>query len=176
MVSRQEWFEGMYRDCYDPVLRYAARRTAPDAARDVTAEVFLVAWRRRGQVPASPGRQLPWLYGVARRVLADHRRAQGRQERLQEALKSREMTAGTGTHSFDTKLVAVRQALARLPERDREVLYLIAWEELDLAGAAVALGCSRGTAAVRLHRARARLAKQLSRTETADIKGKEPSR
>jgi len=58
-------------------------------------------------------------------------------------------------------------ALAGLRERDREVLLLVAWEGLEPARAAAALECSRAAFAVRLHRARRRLAAALERAEQA---------
>ncbi len=67
------------------VHRYALRRSDPDTAEEVTAQVFLVAWRRREALPAEP---LPWLYGVARRVLADQRRGATRRVRLRDRLQS----------------------------------------------------------------------------------------
>lgn len=62
----------------------------------------------------------------------------------------------------------LRCALAELNERDREVLLLISWEDLGPAQAAAALECSRATLAVRLHRARRRLAAALQRVQHAD--------
>ena len=67
-------FERLYRANYDRVLAYGLRRTDPERARDATAETFVVAWRRLADVPPDP---LPWLLGVARRVLANERRAVG---------------------------------------------------------------------------------------------------
>jgi RNA polymerase sigma-70 factor (ECF subfamily) len=52
----------------------------------------------------------------------------------------------------------LRTALANLAEPDQEVLRLVGWEELTVAEAATVLGCTRTAAAVRLHRARRRLA------------------
>jgi RNA polymerase sigma-70 factor (ECF subfamily) len=60
---------------------------------------------------------------------------------------------------------AIEAALACLPERDRELLMLVAWDGLDAEGVAAAMGCSRANVAVRLHRARKRFAKELSRLE-----------
>ena len=71
-----ERFERCYALARDPLARYLARRAAPDAVEDLFAEVMTVAWRRIGDIP--DGTELPWLYGVARRVLANHRRASGR--------------------------------------------------------------------------------------------------
>ncbi|HET9559031.1 MAG TPA: sigma-70 family RNA polymerase sigma factor, partial [Actinomycetota bacterium] len=87
--------DGAFRQLYDAhmagVWRYARRRcaTATDAD-DVVAETFAIAWRKLDRIPdAEP---LPWLYAVARRVLANHRRGSGRRERL-GALLQREDVA-----------------------------------------------------------------------------------
>ena len=77
--------EGAFRDLYDrhhrQVLAYLLRRADREDAFDAAEDVFLVAWRRLCEVP--PGdRALPWLYGVARRVLANHRRSASRFARL----------------------------------------------------------------------------------------------
>src|ERR1700754_806724 len=71
------------------VLGYALRRTeAREDAADVVAETFAVAWRRIADVP--PGAQArPWLYGVARRVLANQRRGELRRRRLADRLRER---------------------------------------------------------------------------------------
>ncbi len=68
-------FEQLYRQHAGAVLAYARRRTTQEAADDAVAEVFLIAWRRVDDVPAEP---LPWLLGVARRVLANQRRGERR--------------------------------------------------------------------------------------------------
>ncbi|HEX6652604.1 MAG TPA: sigma factor, partial [Thermoleophilaceae bacterium] len=73
--NRGERFERMFRDSYPLVRAYALRRAAPEGAQDVVAETFLVAWRRLEDVPEDP---LPWLYGAARRVLANQRRSAAR--------------------------------------------------------------------------------------------------
>ena len=61
----------------------------------------------------------------------------------------------------------IHAAFRRLSERDREALALVAWEGLDHAAAARALGCSRAAFAVRIHRARRRLAASLAEPSTA---------
>lgn len=77
-------FTRLYTDTYAQVLGYCRRRCVDeDAARDAAAEVFTVVWRRWADAPAEP---VPWLYGVARLVLANHRRAAGRRQRLLERL------------------------------------------------------------------------------------------
>ena len=70
---------------YDDVLRYAARRIDHETARDIAAETFLVAWRRRGDIP--PDRTFPWLLNVARNVLANEMRGRRRRTRLWDRLR-----------------------------------------------------------------------------------------
>ncbi|HEX4012172.1 MAG TPA: sigma-70 family RNA polymerase sigma factor [Solirubrobacteraceae bacterium] len=157
-------FEELYRAYADRVHAYALRRTAPSAADDVVAEVFLIAWRRLDQVPDEP---LGWLLGVARRVLANRRRSDSRAAGLRERL-ARESSAAAPVPTPEPMPEAgdrddrVRRALAGLNERDRELLLLIAWEGLRVHEAAQVLGVRSNTLAVRLHRARQRLADALA--------------
>ncbi len=137
------------------VYAYALRRSDRDTADEVTARVFLVASRRRRSLPADP---LPWLYGVARRVLAEERRSQRRRRGLHGRLRSM-------TVEDTTELTLPDQSLARalhaLSATDREVLLLCYWEGLDHAQIARVMGCTRAAAGVRLHRARGRLRRAL---------------
>ncbi|HEY1457058.1 MAG TPA: sigma-70 family RNA polymerase sigma factor [Solirubrobacteraceae bacterium] len=136
---------------------YALRRSDREIADEVTARVFLVAWRRRASVPEDA---LPWLYGVARRVLAEERRGAVRRGALHDRLSG---AVGVGPrHVPDVPDTALAAALGGLSGLDREALLLRYWEELSPEQVALALGCSRATLAVRLHRARARLRRALS--------------
>ncbi len=158
VVEPQAQFEQLYRAYADRVHAYALRRTTASAADDVVAEVFLIVWRKLPTVPDQP---LPWLLGVARRVLANRRRSDSRAAALHERL------AGILGHRTRSVLSAevddrVQRALAGLGERDRELLLLVAWEGLRVNEAAEALGVRSGTLAVRLHRARQRLARLLA--------------
>jgi RNA polymerase sigma-70 factor (ECF subfamily) len=156
-------FEAVYRAYADQVHAYALRRTTPEAADDVVSETVLVAGRRLTELPEQP---LPWLFGVARRVLANRRRTDSRATALQQRLVA--FQAGSEpTHDVDGETdQRVRQALAGLAERDRELLMLIAWEGLRVHEAAEVLGVRSGTLAVRLHRARRRLAEALTAADT----------
>lgn len=139
-----------------PVLAYALRRTssAEDAA-DAVAETFLVAWRRLDSVPS--GDALPWLYGVARRVLANQRRAAHRRVRLAERLRQ-ELPPAIQAIDPHAASGPFPPALRRLSADDQEILLLAAWEELEPNEIAEVLGISRIAARSRLHRARRRLA------------------
>jgi RNA polymerase sigma factor (sigma-70 family) len=162
--SRRERFRALYDGSYARLLGFALRRTRTvEDAADVVAETFLVAWRRLEDVPPGDEARL-WLYGVARRVLANQRRGERRRERLEVRLllePSLGRPAPGAEESVD--LDAVAGAFARLPARDREVLELVAWEGLAPRDLSIVLGCSRVAARVRLHRARKRFAEQLSR-------------
>ena len=145
----EERFRLAYHRHAGAVWRYLARRLGDDdLAEDLTSEVFVVAWRRRHDAPTD---SLPWLYGVARRVLANDRRAA-----RAHALRVRALADQLAVATPDEPSGAVAGALAGLSERDREILLLAAWEGLAPHELAGALGCLPATARVRLHRARRR--------------------
>lgn len=153
-------FEQLYAEHWREVLGYALRRTgSPADAADLASEVFLVVWRRRDEVPGRNDFR-PWLFGVARNVLLNHRRGERRRERLGTLLLS-----AVGEQHPDTADVVVDRdqhqvliaAVRGLPEPDRELVTLVSWEGLSPAEAAVALQINPVTARVRLHRARKRL-------------------
>jgi RNA polymerase sigma-70 factor, ECF subfamily len=148
-TSHEERFRAAYKRHAPAVWRYLARRLGDDdLAEDLTSEVFVVAWRRRHDAPAD---SLPWLYGVARRVLANDRRAA-----RAHASRIRALADHLAVAAPDEPSGALAAALAGLRERDREVLLLSAWEGLEPHELATALGIRPATARVRLHRARRR--------------------
>jgi RNA polymerase sigma-70 factor (ECF subfamily) len=170
----ENWFTGLYHANYKPVVRYAQRRLADrEAAAELAQEVFVVAWRRRVEVP---DRSLPWLYGVARRLLANRWRGERVAARALPALGS-ELSRRPAAAGADAavEVADVLAALATLGEADQELLRLIGWEELTVAEAAEVLGCGRATAAVRLHRARRRLATAMSAGPAAQVRHPAPT-
>src|SRR5690242_17028902 len=147
--------ERLVRDHGAAVRAYAHRRCPADAVDDVVAETFAIAWRRIGDVPAAA--ELPWLLGVARRVVANAHRADDRRGRLADRLEAwTPRTAATEPEPADAD--RVRTALAALSEGDRDLLLLVEVEGLGRDAAALALGVSRALVRVRLHRARRRFA------------------
>jgi RNA polymerase sigma-70 factor (ECF subfamily) len=152
-------FRRAYLEHYRAILAYALRRGVDHAsAEEIVAETFAVLWRRRDDAP-DPDALLPWLYGVAARVLANHRRRAARRERLSSRLQTL-MPEHPETESVAFDRLEVRtviDALQQLSAGDREVLLLAAWEGLSHREIAAALGCSDNAAAIRLHRARNRL-------------------
>jgi RNA polymerase sigma-70 factor, ECF subfamily len=152
-IDEEALFETYFRGYAAQVHAFALRRAEPEAAQDVTGETFLVAWRRRAEMPAEP---LPWLYGIARRVLANEHRAVSRRQALAARIAAE--PARDGAVARDDEIL---QALAALRESDREALLLTAWDGLSAKEAGTVVGCSAATFAVRLHRARRRLARVL---------------
>jgi RNA polymerase sigma-70 factor (ECF subfamily) len=155
--EREARFTALF-DAHREAVRAYVWRRDPELADDVTAEAFLVCWRRLDAVPAEP---LPWLIGVARNIRLNHRRGELRRGRVagrlrSEPVVSRDPAAAVGERD------AIQAALRSLGERDREVLLLTAWDRLDRDAVALVLGCTRANVAVRLLRARRRLARELA--------------
>lgn len=144
--------ERLFAEHAQAVRAYALRRVDAATADDVVSDVFVVAARRLEVVPDPP---LPWLLGTARKLIANQRRADSRRAALGADLKPLQPGIWSDHQGDEHALTA---ALVRLAERDREAILLVAWEELDAASAAAVIGCSRAAFAVRLHRARRRLA------------------
>jgi RNA polymerase sigma-70 factor (ECF subfamily) len=150
------------------LLAYALRRLdRPEDAADVVAETYVVAWRRLDAVPCGDAGRL-WLYGVARRQLANHRRGQLRRSRLADRLRE-ELPDAVAEFSKpgDHRSAALHVALERLDEDDREILRLAGWEGLTPSEIATVLGLRGVTVRSRLHRARKRLRQELMAHDAA---------
>jgi DNA-directed RNA polymerase specialized sigma24 family protein len=122
--TRDEMFEGLFRENYPAVRAYALRRASREAARDVVAETF--RWPGGGSTTSrrtlSPGST------ASRGVLANQRRSADRGAALELRLATAAAPAGApdpGDTVGDNELM--RLALGRLPERSREALILVAW-------------------------------------------------
>lgn len=141
---------------------YAYRRTlSPEEAKDVVADTYLIALRR---IDCVPERALPWLFAVARRVLANRTRAAASEQRALARLSAYHDSAPDALSELFA-LDALSQAFACLSADDRETLMLIEWDGLSNKEAAEVLGCAVPTLTVRLHRARRRLARELQREQ-----------
>ncbi|MFJ4775816.1 RNA polymerase sigma factor [Streptomyces sp. NPDC088762] len=152
---------------------YLVRR-APDAADDLLAEVWLRAFTGRAGFDAGRGTARAWLFGVARNVLAEHWR-----RIAQERPDGHRRTPDTSDpwQAVDQRLDAaalaprLRDTLAGLPAVERDLLLLIAWEQLTPTEAADVVGVPAGTARSRLHRARGRLRDALGTTNPLHLSG-----
>ncbi|MEW2383046.1 RNA polymerase sigma factor [Micromonospora sp. NPDC047707] len=157
-TEHEDRFRRVYTMNFEPLLAYAMRRVEqPEDAADVVAETFLVAWRRSRDMPPEAEARL-WLYGVARRVLANHHRGGVRRERLGDRLRQRlRVAVAVDPGSEVPERLTVQAALARLGDLDREVLLLTFWEGLEPREAAAVLQVNPAAVRTRLSRARARL-------------------
>lgn len=167
-------FERYHRQVY----AFCRRRSDAQTAADGLAETFLVTWRRINEVPDGDA-GLGWLYGVARRVLANEFRRTRRSRRLVARLRA-DKSASNPT----PEVVVVRQerdrvmlaALAELRPQDQEVLRLAWWEELPHAEIANIMGCSQNAATHRIHRAARRVAKEYQRLDHGHHRAVEATR
>lgn len=151
--------EAVFLEHQEAVHAYVSRRVGDHGTvDDITAQVFAIAFRRREELPRRPR---GWLLGVARRVLANHFRAEQRRTALVDRLAT-----SAGAASPEDSQQRLGPALAELSEDDQEVLLLRYWDELTAAELAQALDCSVPAVYVRLHRARGRLAQGLSSSDS----------
>ena len=154
------------------ISRYVARRLGPDAADDLVAETFLVAFRRRGHYDAAHADARPWLYGIATRLVGRHRRDEVRFFRAiastgvdpaAEPVADR-VTERVAAQAARRELAA---ALACLSQAQRDVLLLVA-SGLGYEEAALALGVPLGTVSSRLVRARRKVREALGGHDPTD--------
>ncbi len=150
----------MFDELAPRVYGYARRQCDAATAQDVVSDTFLVAWRRRDDIPEPP---LPWLLVVARNTIANRHRHERRQDRLTETLGHLDRVAAPAA-SADRDVVereTMLRALAELSDLEREALLLVAWDGLTNREAARVAECSVRAFEVRLSRARARLSRAI---------------
>ncbi|GAB3285769.1 RNA polymerase sigma factor [Kineosporia babensis] len=154
---KDEAFRRLYTTHFTAILNYAQRRVStPDDAADLVAETFLVAWRRRAEIPPGGEARL-WLFGVARLVLANHTRGEQRRVRLGERLRL-DLREGLEDPAVDlVEALAVDAALSALDDTDREVLELTVWEQLSPREIGALLDLPARVVRSRLFRARTRM-------------------
>lgn len=150
MTAIDEALSAALRDHGADILRYLQRRE-PDHAADLLGDTMLVAWRRRADAPRDPSELRPWLFGIARMSLRGHGRDNGRRLRLTEKVAAH---APIPSEPDDALALDVRQAIAALPVKQRELVELVHWEGMTLADAATVVGVNASTARGRYAKAR----------------------
>lgn len=169
VVERERRFEFMYQAHYQSIYNYAVRRViSAQEAVDVVSDVFTTAWRRVDDVPLPPEERL-WLYGVARRVLSQHRRSSMRRGRLLDRMKAGRESVPSDSASEHHAQDRILEAMAKLRPDDCEALRLVLWEELSHADAGRVLDCSANAVAIRVHRAKVRLREILLAEDIDDL-------
>jgi RNA polymerase sigma-70 factor (ECF subfamily) len=161
-LTDPERFAEIFHRHWDEIHRYVARRLGPEAAEDVGAETFAVAFRGPERYDQNPPEARPWLYGIATNLIGQHRRAERRRHQLL-ARTPAEWESGSFTDGSDARVTAellgprIASVLKRLSAAERDLLLLIAWADLTYEEAAVALRVPMGTVRSRLHRIRKKI-------------------
>lgn len=166
--ARGTQFDALFAAHFAAVRAYVVRRAGGAPVDDALSEVFLVAWRRLDSVPEDA---LPWLLGVARRVLANQRRGEARRAaligRLADALPRSRVAEPAGD-----VFSSLGEAIATLSPPEREALLLVAWEGLEPRRAARVVGCTPAAFRARLYRARRRLDAELRESPLRHLEGR----
>lgn len=163
-VEHPESFSAIFERHVRPVGGYIRRRVGADAVDDALSETFLVAFRRRSSYDPRFESALPWLLGIATRVVKSHRAAEARQWRSFEASAGAAQADAPAHDASDARLDAgaalraLAPRIAALSAKDRDTLLLHAWADLTYEQIAVALGVPVGTVRSRLNRVRRKLA------------------
>lgn len=164
--GQREWFTKLYQDTSDDLLAFLIRRcSTPEDAADHLAETYRIAWEKRDRVPDAQDAR-PWLFGVARNVMRVDAR---RRERY--AATSNELAAALRTVDRTNAVSHTTAAafLSELSEVDREIITMLAWDELAPREVAIVLGLSANVVRVRAHRARQQLRTRIAASQTPSM-------
>jgi RNA polymerase sigma factor (sigma-70 family) len=145
----------LYERNYAPITAYVRRRVrrADGSDADIVAEVFVVAWRRFLEVPEQT-KELPWLYGVARNLVANHFRSVQRSSALTDRLIVEERVSVDSSSGSSELELRVRRAVDQLSDLDREIFRLIHWEGLSHEEVGLSVGITAKAVERRVARAR----------------------
>jgi RNA polymerase sigma-70 factor (ECF subfamily) len=150
------------------LFAYLARRVADrEDAADLLSETLLATWRRLRDLPADDEAARMWMFGIARRVLANHHRGRRRRAALAEGLRS----ALSAAPPLDPAPLAhsVQAAIAALPGELTEIVRLIHWDGFSQAEVAGLLGIPASTVRGRYARARVLLRERLSEEDAEPV-------
>jgi RNA polymerase sigma-70 factor (ECF subfamily) len=159
------------------LFRYFVRRVGPDDADSLLGEVFRIAFERRASFDVERPEARPWLYGIASNLLARHREREARRLEATARMINTAVTPGNAFEDVDARLdasgrwAAVAEAIALLPQGERDVLLLFAWEGMAYDQIAAALEIPVGTVRSRLNRARGRVRELVGDAEEQQVTG-----
>jgi len=152
-----------FRSAYDRTLpgiyRFVARSLGLYLAEidDAVADVYLAVWRRIDDMPPQPEDRL-WVFGIARKVIAQHRRTQVRRAKLTRLLAFQPIRSAYSVENKGNDLTSqLLESVSRLPRHEREAIELVVWEQMSYEDAAIALSCSVNAVRIRVHRGRKRI-------------------
>ena len=173
-VTREERFHASFEEHYRAVARFIRMRGhEPADADDLIAGTFEIAWRQLDKLPEGRG-ALPWLLGVARNLSRNARRKSQREASFVDALAPTTVPWAELPIEDRAASAEVMGALAQLKPVDRDLILLVAWDELTPSEAGHVLGLLPVTARSRLRRARQRMSALLEGS-TASATGAVPA-
>jgi RNA polymerase sigma factor (sigma-70 family) len=164
------------------IFRFLVRRVGPEAAEQLLGDTFRIAFERRVTFDQARDTARPWLYGIATNLLRRHRRSEARRLRATarlaagahgEAVEEDRVIAAADAEAL---LPSVAEAVLELPDAERDVLLLFAWEELGYEDIAAALDVPVGTVRSRLNRGRQKIRSRLVARGEEGVSAKEGTR
>lgn len=165
-----EWparFDALFEAHHGEIYRYCLRRLGATDAEDAAADVFAVAWRRIDEMPSGEISRA-WLFGVAYRVIGNRYRFRARQRNLSVRLQTVQSNETDPLqHDPTNQIGQLYRALDKIPNTDRELLKLAAWDGLTRSEIAAMLSITDNAVDQRLHRARRRLRNAYERLESS---------
>jgi RNA polymerase sigma-70 factor (ECF subfamily) len=153
--------ERLYRERFPRFLRTARALTGDDElALDAVQEAFARAIRARLMFRGDASAET-WLWRMLINVCRDERRRAVRRQVMGSAVVDLPgaIASQNGRHTEPSEL---REAIAALPERQRLILFLYHYADLDQLSVAEITGVSRGTVAATLHQAHTALRRVLT--------------
>ncbi|MCC6224516.1 MAG: RNA polymerase sigma factor [Thermoleophilia bacterium] len=166
--GRPELFGIVFDRHFATIHRFLERRVGRDGADELAGDVFRIAFEQRSRFRPLHESALPWLYGLATNLVLKRWRAETRRARALGRLAGTSHGPEDGVADADERILAqgvrdrLLEALSNLPDAERDVLLLVAWEELAYEEVAVALDIPLGTVRSRLNRARRRFRELLA--------------
>jgi RNA polymerase sigma factor (sigma-70 family) len=160
--TEEQRFRAIHAANYRDLVRFVERRNGGNDSEDIVSAVFLTAWRRVVDMPEDAR---PWLFGIARNLLANDTRGFHRKRALDVSLDEAPEAQQTDKAEDSDNRLDFARAWDHLDTQDRETLALVAFDGLTTAEAATVLGCRRSTFTMRLTRARRRLRDALNSGE-----------
>jgi RNA polymerase sigma-70 factor (ECF subfamily) len=147
--------------------RYVSSRVDKQYVDDVCSDVIAISWQKREKIPAlTPELEtdplLPYLIVTARNLVRNLERKLRTQAKALPDLMQMQSSATLSTEPKDAPLI---EALNRLKPKDKELILLLAWQELSISEIASITKTTKANVSVRLNRARARLSLILQELE-----------
>jgi RNA polymerase sigma-70 factor, ECF subfamily len=179
-VAAPAMFADIFDRHYGELYRYLRRQVGADLAADLAAETFVTAFARRDAYRPQSADARPWLYGIAHNLLRNHRRRQRRRlaaytrhgaEPVADLAAEAEFALADARADAAAVSARLEQILARMADRDRDVLQLVAWADMSYAEVAQALSIPLGTVRSRLNRARRELRALLENDPPQELLG-----